>query len=134
MPSARSLQPIQSGQLRHRGNIEQRTAGTDAGGSPLTVYTTVYENVPMDINDYRGNESFVAQTVESSQTAYITVRYLPAMNAQMRVRHIADPTTDPPTVDYYDVVGIMYDPTRRRGMLLQCVKRDSSGFRTGQIP
>ena len=130
MPSSRALQPIQSGQLRHIGDIEQRTTGTDAGGSPLTTYSTFAKDVRMDINDYRGNESFVAQTVESSQTTYITIRYRPGLNATMRIKHRAESGV----IDYYDITGIVSDQTRRRGMLLQCVKRDSSGFRTGSIP
>ena len=132
------IKGINAGDLRFVGDIEQRVQGVDAMRSPSTQYEVFAENVRFAIADYRPNETVQANQVSAQVTTYITVRYRAGLEGsqpgQMRLKHIADNTVSPPVVDYYDIQGVIRDPSIRVGLLLSCVRRDSSGFRTGTIP
>ena len=130
MASTRALKPIQSGTLRFTGKLEKPTPGTDSKGLPLTTYE-LFADVRFDIQDYRSTESLNAQQMGSQVTTYVVMRYIPGVDASMRLVHVTDSSVSPPTIDYYDIQGIVKDPTGRRALQLYCIKRQAAGFRAG---
>jgi hypothetical protein len=135
---ARALKPIQSSALRFVGDLEQRDQGTDLAGSPLATYSLFAAGVRFDIQDWRATETLQANQVLSSVVTYVTIRWRPgiegAIPGQLRLKHIADASVSPPVVDYYDIQGVVRDPTTRVALQLACIRRDGSGFRTGITP
>lgn len=135
MASARNLRPISAGALRFICDIERPDPGKDNAGIPKTTYSVFAKNVYFDFIDYRGGESVQANQIGATLITYITIRWLPGIDATMRVKHISDYSVSPPTIDYYDITSIpSRDGTMRDALLLQCTKRDAAGYRTGAIP
>lgn len=138
MASRAVIKGVTAGEMRFVGDIERRVDGVDAMQSPLTTYEAFAQGVRFALADYRPSEGMQANTTMAQITSYITIRYIAGIEGsapgQMRLKHVADETISPPVVDYYDIQGAIRDPSMRVGLLLSCVKRDSSGFRTGAIP
>lgn len=132
------IKGIQAGELRFVGDIERRVDAVDAMRSPSTSYELFAGGVRFAIADYRPTETMQANTTMSQVTTYLTIRYRPGIEGQvpgqLRLKHISDASVSPAIVDYYDIQGAIRDPSIRQGLLLSCVRRDSSGFRTGAIP
>lgn len=132
------IKGIQAGEMRFVGDIERRVDGVDAMRSPSTAYELFAGGVRFTIADYRPTEAMQANTTMSQVTTYLTIRYRPGIEGQipgqLRLKHISDASVSPAIVDYYDIQGAIRDPSIRLGLLLSCVRRDSSGFRTGAIP
>lgn len=135
MASARNLKPISAGSLRYICDIEAPDPGKDNAGIPKSTFSVFAKNVYFDFADYRGAESAQANQIGATLVTYITIRWLPGITAAMRIKHISDYSLSPPTVDYYDITSIpARDSTMRSALLLQCIKRDAAGYRTGAIP
>ena len=136
MPS--KIKPLQSGDLRHVGNLEQIQVGTDGTGAPLTTYVLFAQNVQFSIDDWRPTESFLANAVEGQLSTRLTIRYRPGMEGvapnTMRMVHQTNPGTSPPIFDYYDILGAVRDSTMRVQLTLTCARRDAAGYRTGTTP
>jgi head-tail adaptor len=128
--TSRALQPIQSGDLRQVGRLEQIVGSTDSKGMPVQAYEFVTE-VRFMFTDYRPSEGLQAGQLASQVTTYITTRYFPGVNAGMRLVHVVDSSVSPPLIDYYDIQGVVRDGTARRALQLVCVKRDAAGYRAG---
>jgi head-tail adaptor len=128
--STRQLQPIQAGELRHTCVIEKPISVLGTGAVPSTEYVEVM-SARCKIEDFRGNEVFNGQTLESTLSTYITMRYRPGIDASMRVKRIVDASQSPPVVEYFAIVAISVDASRYRGMQLACVKKDAAGFLMG---
>lgn len=128
--SSRQLKPIQPGELRHSGTIE-RPVKQLVHGVSSTIYET-FATIRFSIEDFRGNEVFNGQTLESSLTVYVVCRYLPGVDSTMRVKRIIDGSISPPTVEYLAIQSIAGDPTRLRALQLACTKKDAAGFLMGQ--
>lgn len=121
----------QAGQLRHIADIEVVIDEQDAFGTPTTNYETWQANVPFDFSDYRVSETMASKEIVSTVLTYLTMRWHPGLTNKMRIRHVVDHSTSPPTADYYDVQGVLRDPTLRMWMQLVCIKRDAAGYRIG---
>jgi hypothetical protein len=138
MASRATIKRIEAGALRFVGDIEVRSARTDSMGSPSTDYEMFAAGVRFAIADWRVTETVQANTTVSQIVTYLTIRYRPGIEGQLpgqlRLKHVSDASVSPQVVDYYDIQGAVRDPSIRVGLLLSCVKRDSSGFRTGTIP
>lgn len=138
MPSRATIKRIEAGALRFVGDIERLVGSLDAMQSPSAQYELFAAGVRFAITDWRANETVQAATIVSQMITYVTIRYRPGVEGQapgqMRLKHISDASVSPPVIDYYDIQGAVRDPTMRVGLMLSCVKRDSSGFRTGLIP
>jgi hypothetical protein len=138
VPSRATIKRIEAGALRFIGDIERQVGSVDSMGSPTAKYELFAAGVRFAITDWRANETVQANTVMSQVTTYITVRYRPGLEGEapgkMRLKHVSDASVSPPVIDYYDILGAVRDPTIRVGLMLACIKRDSSGFRTGVIP
>jgi len=135
MASARNLKPVSAGALRYICDIEAPDPGKDNAGIPKSTFSVFARNVYFDFADYRGSEASQANQVGAALTTYITIRWLPGIAANMRLKHISDFSQSPPIVDYYDITAIpQRDGSMRNALLLQCVRRDAAGYRTGAIP
>lgn len=128
------LKPLQSGILRQVGDIEVLVDGKDSFGSPMTSYQLWAPGVRFDFADWRVTENVSAKEIQSSVLTYITMRWRPGVTSKMRIKHIAEITTSPQMIDYYDIQGVVRDPTLRTVLQLACLKRDAAGYRTGAIP
>jgi len=127
--AGRQLKPIQAGQLRFQGWLE-KPVQSFVHGVPSIDYET-FASIRFSIEDFRGNEVFNGQTLESMLTTYVVMRWLPGVNATMRVKRQIAASESPSDFDYYEIQSIIEDPTRYRVMQLQCVRRDAAGFRKG---
>ena len=134
----REIRPTQSGELRHRCNIEERTPGTDSTGAPSVTYTLWAENVAFAIDDWKPYENQVAQAVERSVITRIRIRYRPGMSGagpnQFRLVYCTNPGISPAVYEYYDVLGAVRDINLRVELQLTCSLRDAAGYRVGAIP
>lgn len=137
----REIRPTQSGELRHRGDLQKLVTNpdgtplTDAAGMALIEYQTYAEGVYFSIDDFSTYESFQAQQVGSELTTRIRVRFRPSLEGvapnTMRMRLRLNPGNSPAKYDYYDIQGSIRDPFLRVEMQLTCIRRDVGGFRTG---
>lgn len=136
----REIRPTQSGELRHRCNIERRDAGTDSTGAPSVTYTLWAENVAFAIDDWKPYENQVAQAVERSVITRIRIRYRPGMSgagpATFRLVYLTNPGPNQfgPIYEIYDVMGCVRDINLRVELQLTCSLRDAAGYRVGAPP
>ena len=130
----RAVQPIQSGELRHVGNIEQRMAGLDSTGAPNVTFQVWAQDVRFAIDDWKSPEAFQAQQVDGQLTTRILIRYRPGIVATMRLVYLTNPGESNPVYEYYDITGVTRESTLRNTIQLNCIKRDAAGFRTGATP
>lgn len=135
---SRALKKLSAGELRFIGDLEVRDLGTDEAGSPLTTYSKFAENVYFAMSDWRATEAQQANTILGTFLTYVVIRWRPGLEGVaanvMRLRHPSDLSVSPPIVDYYDIQGCVRDPTTREALQLACIRRDSTGYRTGTIP
>jgi hypothetical protein len=127
--SGRQLKPIQAGQLRFFGWLEAPVQSY-VHGTPSIEYQT-FALIRFYIEDFRGNEVFNGQTIESTLTTYLVMRWLPGVKPTMRVKRLLEGAQSPAQYEYYKITSIIEDPTRYRVMQLQCMRRDAAGFRVG---
>jgi len=131
---ANRLKPLSAGALRQVADIEVLVDSTDGVGTPTTNYVLFASNVRFEFADWRVTENQTAKEIQSSVLTYITMRWRPGITSKMRIKHIIDYTTSPPTSDYYDVQGVVRDTTLRDTLQLACMKRDAAGYRIGATP
>lgn len=121
--------------MRFVGDLEIQDDGEDSSGSPLATFSTLAPNIFFDFADYRASENQTASTIMSQETTYIMIRWRPGVEGmrpgKLRLRHVSDLSVSPQIVDYYDIQGAVRDATQRWALQLACVRRDSTGFRTG---
>ena len=131
----REIRPTQSGELRHRCNIEMRVRGTDSTGAPSVAYTLWAENVAFAIDDWKPYENQLAQAVERSVITRIRIRYRPGMSGAgpntFRLVYLTNPGESAPVFEYYDVLGAVRDVNLRIELQLTCSLRDAAGYRVG---
>ncbi len=135
---ATKLRRIQSGDLRHVGDLEKLDVGTDASGTPLTTYTLFAKDVRFAIDDWKPIETFVANAVQATLSTRIRIRWRPGLEgaapSTFRLKHVLDYASSPQLVEYYDIVGAVRDSTLRIELQLLCTRDDGSGYRIGTIP
>jgi hypothetical protein len=135
MSKRREVRPIQSGAMRHVGNLERRIEGTDSTGAPGTAYELFAEDVRFEIDDWKPYENQVAQAVERSIITRIRIRYRPGMSGAssgtFRLVYRTNPGVSPPHVEIYDVLGAIRDINLRVELQLTCSLRDAAGYRVG---
>jgi hypothetical protein len=135
---AAKIKALDSGDLRHVGNLEQRITGTDDTGAPSVSYDIFAAGVRFAIDDWKPTEAFQAQAVSGQLSTRLVIRYRPGMEGvapnQMRMAHITNPGASPVIVDYYEILGAVRDYTMRTQLILTCTRRDAAGFRTGATP
>lgn len=121
--------------MRFIADLEIAIDAQDASGSPLATFETFAENVRFDFADYRATENQAASTIMAQLTTYIVIRWRPGVEGtvpgKMRLKHASDLSSSPPVIEYYDIQGAVRDRTMRWAIQLACVRRDSTGFRTG---
>lgn len=134
---AKTLKPLQAGQLRHVGNLQKLVKGVDAAGGPTANYCLWRRDIRFSIEDFRATEIFQAQQVGSQLTTYIQIRFRPELLGVepnvCRLSHRLNPGKTPPCYDYYDIQGARRDVQLRYMLQLSCIRRDSAGFRTGNL-
>lgn len=79
---------INAGQLRHRVDIEQRTASQDATtGETTYAWAKLHKNVPAAIEPLSVREFIAARAGQSEVSARIVIRYRAGLDATMRIVH-----------------------------------------------
>lgn len=135
---ARALRTLQSGEMRHVGNIEQLVDAVDALGGPTAQYALFAANVRFAIDDWKPYEVWAANQVMGQLSTRLRIRWRPGMEGvapnTMRIAHTVNPGQSPPIVEYYDIIGAVRDATMRVDLTLTCMRRDAPGFRTGATP
>jgi SPP1 family predicted phage head-tail adaptor len=77
-----------AGRLRHRIQIEEPVRVQDpTTGEVMTAWRLLKTSVPAAIEFLSARELMAAQSLHSSITARITIRYRPGLTAQMRIVH-----------------------------------------------
>lgn len=129
------IKPLDSGDLRHVGNLEVRVPGTDVTGAPSVSYVAFAVGVRFAIDDWKPTEAVQAQAVSGQLSTRLVIRWRPGLEGnepnQMRLVHVTNPGESPPVVEYYDILGAVRDYTMRTQLILTCTRRDAAGFRTG---
>jgi hypothetical protein len=132
------VKPLQSGQMRHLGNLEKRVAGQDATGAPSVAYELVAAGVQFAVDDWKPTENYAAAAVQGNLSTRLIIRWRPGMEGNapntMRMVHLTNPGHSPAIFEYYDILGAVRDPDMRVQLTLTCVRRDGDGFRTGATP
>lgn len=79
---------LSAGQLRHRVDIEQRTAVQDTTtGETTYTWVPLYKNVPASIEPLSVREFVAARAGQSEVSTRITIRYRAGLDASMRIIH-----------------------------------------------
>jgi head-tail adaptor len=134
----REIRPTQSGELRHIGNLERRSPGTDSTGAPSTAYAVFAENVYFAIDDWKPYETQQADASERMISTRIRIRYRPGMagsaSGTFRLVYRTNPGESPPVYEIYEVLGAIRDINLRIELQLTCALRDAAGYRAGTPP
>lgn len=112
--------PLNAGRMTRRVTIEQRTAGVDAWGQPLTTWATV-ATVWADVRASSGSAAAerIAADRETSVTSYsMRIRWRTGLTAGMRV---SDGSTR------YSIVDVIEDVAGREYADLVCQQGGSDG-------
>lgn len=108
---------MNSGRLRHRVSIQQRSGGQDSLGQPLDDWSE-YAQVWAAIDDQRGR-----QIVESREA---TVNEL---TTALRIRYRADIVPEMRAVELchagrtFDIIDVQYTQPPRPEVMLECLER-----------
>lgn len=101
---------MKSAELRHRINIEQRSAEQDTLGQPVDTWTLIAA-VWADVRNAGGLEAIKAGGDVSIVRASIRIRYLTGLDAGMRVVHGAV---------VYQIKAVLPDLLRKQYVDLVC--------------
>jgi len=104
--------PIRPGQLRRRFTIQRRIETQDSYGQP-TVQWATFGNVAGGLQSGAGDERFRADQVDAYATHRIVTRYIPGVDAKMRLVDDRDRVFD---------VKAVFDPDDRRVALVWIVE------------
>lgn len=77
---------MRSGNLRHRIEIQHQVHGEDEWGNHVFEWQT-FAKVWAEVLDLKGREFWQAVSVASEVTVRVRIRYLPGLEASMRVLH-----------------------------------------------
>lgn len=76
---------MRAGTLQHRVTIEQKVTGRDPDtGAPITTWETFAERFA-NVLPVKGREFIAAQAAQAETTVRFVMRYLPGVEATMRV-------------------------------------------------
>lgn len=82
---------MQAGRLRHRVAIERRIEVRDAGGDLVRVdWEVVKPSVPVEILPLSARELVAAQAEQSEVSVRVVMRWMPGLDASMRLRRLDD--------------------------------------------
>lgn len=101
---------IESGKLRHRITIQQRSTTQDVYGEPTDTWTT-FATVWASVEPIIGREFFASEQVQAEVTTKIRIRNLDGILPKMRVSFGSK---------IYDIKAIMNIEERNREILLMC--------------
>lgn len=127
------MRRLRSGALRHVGRIERIVPTLDDSSSPLPVYETIAAEVRFAIEDLTAREFMQVQQIGAQLSTKIRIRWRPGIEATMRLARQINPGAAEPAYEYYEIQGITRDERLTRDLVLLCVKRDSDGFRGGEV-
>lgn len=101
---------MEAGRLRHRLTLSSASSTIDSFGQS-TVTWTAFATVWGEIRDVMGREYFEARQQEAIRWARINIRYRDDVTNETRVTFGSQ---------VYDVDSVLYDPTRKRQLMLMC--------------
>src|SRR4029077_499666 len=113
---------VQAAVFRRRVTIQSRVDTQDAAGGVTSAWTTLWPNVPAQIDEQGGQEFFAAQQIQAKNAAIISIRWRPNINEKMRVLHYRTPGQPP---DIYNIEGMSTDLTGRKVITLFCKIRSA---------
>lgn len=76
---------MRAGSLRHRVNLQTRSATADGFGEPAQTWTTTHANLPASVEPLVGREMIAAQAVQAPVTHRVRLRYVAGVEAAQRV-------------------------------------------------
>ena len=113
-PRVRTSRGIQHGKLRRRISIQNRDAGQDAAGQPLTTWTE-WVNVHARIVSAAGAETFRGMQFNPEITQVVTILWLDGVNPLQRI------VTDQGQI--LDIINVNYGERRQDGVMITCKER-----------
>jgi len=108
---------MQSGQLRKRLTIQQRSTAQDSYGQPLTAWADV-ATVWGAVEPLNGRELLAAEAVQSEITHQVVMRYRPGITAKMRVLYGSR---------VFDIQNVLDENERHRMLTLLCLEGLTDG-------
>lgn len=97
---------MRAGDLRHRVDIESPTNVQDSETGAMTqTWETLYTDVPAAIKPLSVRGFIAAQQMQTEASTSIVIRYIPGLNARMRIRHEGT---------LYNIVGLLTDADSNR--------------------
>ena len=101
---------MNAGELRHQITIQTPTEAQDSLGAVISTWST-FATVRASVEPLQGREYLALQQVQSEAGVKIRIRYLPGLNAKMRVLW---------TSKIYEIENILEIESRRREIHLMC--------------
>lgn len=120
-----------AGRLRHRIRIEQRTEGRDLSGGIDYTWTTFADRVPAAIEPARVLRSFGGAQEQENYDVLIRIRWMSGLRSTMRVIWDAAEDGSPTAEKTYEITGVRTNHEVRHEVFLQCIERQSDGWRKG---
>jgi len=108
---------MQSGLLRKRLTIQQRSTSQDDYGQQLTSWTD-FATVWGEVVPSSGRENISAEALQSSETHIVTIRYRSGVTPKMRIMYGSR---------ILDIQSVLDENERHRTMNLSCVEGLSDG-------
>ena len=118
---------MRAGRMRHVVDIERPVETQNALGEVVTTWVAHRQSARASIEPIAGREFFAASQVQSAVSTRIRVRFDPALNEKMRVKHIADTASG--LAVYYDIDAVITLNEKRHETHLMCTKRAAEGRR-----
>lgn len=116
--------------LRHLITIDSRVENKDAAGG-IDYSWVPFATVRAAIEPARVLKTFAAAQEQESYDTLIRIRYLPGVRSTMRVRLVRPENGVDSLTKVYEITGVRLSDEVRYELYLQCVERQSEGFRRG---
>lgn len=108
---------MQSGLLRKRITLQQRSSEQDSYGQPLTTWSDV-ATVWASVEPLSGRELMAAEAVQSEVTHQVVMRYRPGVTAKLRVAYGSK---------IFDIQNVLDENERHRMLTLLCTEGLTDG-------
>lgn len=102
---------MRAGALDQRLRIESRVDTVNSVGQAIPTWSVFASTIPAERNAIRGQEYFAAQQLTVQKAMMFRIRYLPGLNASMRIWF---------ENEVWDIAAIVEGPGRHREMLVYC--------------
>lgn len=108
---------MQAGKLRHRVDIQTRSASQDSLGEQVHTWSAVATSVPARVEQLSGKELFSAQQINPQLSHKVSMRYYSGLDPKHRLLWEGR---------YLDILSIANPDARREEHQLLCLERVDS--------